>query len=691
MLAADAMTVPVDLVLSTTMRALKAIEAVFLGLIARYGPPSGLNSSGADLTSSGLSSGTPAPSASKCDPTSVLDALTTSVCSLVSTVLSALFAQHTKKAKEATKKKIGIAQVRAAHTATAASAAAIDAVLGGLYAHILGPALRAFATLSEGYLTTCLAGNSNNTIGDELTILPDLRPDAFVLLGDVLTVLEDTFSGNEPTSSAAPSVTVPATPAASAAIPALSDVRTILALECVRELGKLYLPPDPPRLRSLTDESARPNAVARAPHGYAQDDPPSSDSPWQAYSRPGTTPTACSLRARLANASDCASTSGAVPSAASCSSSASRAGTGTLPGSALSSVGVGAGVSVSASVGRGAPRAPRNLGETYSGTSSGPGRGPVSADHPSTLASLPGSKEVEAAAEQERVRPLRAPVRYSGRAGAVADIVSVVPSADGNPQAKRKRQRRETGEGAADLGARIAKLAKKDTVWWLCAVLDRLLPSLPAPPSASTSASPHASQLEAMSLGSASGNCSAPAMCNPSACTSMPAAPTARCVDVAYEAVYDALADLLRRTRPRLRLEHIPPAAAAVGLRPSPPSLRGLSSSASNHARAGSSRTSRHRGILGSAEEGLAEMEVEGEAGAVAVDMAVGEGSSGNSNLWQASAKDARKAEAHGGRMGPREVLGETVDQRAGQGGVEMGEVERGLLLAVLERAWLGV
>ncbi|KAI0656813.1 hypothetical protein C8Q70DRAFT_1008939 [Cubamyces menziesii] len=690
-LTADAMAVPVDLVLSTTTRALKAIETVFLGLVARYRLPSGLNFSGADLPPSGLLPGTRATSVSKCDLASVLEALTTSVCTLVSAVLSALFVQRATKAKQATKKKIGVARSRAAHAAAVSSAAAIDDVLGGLYAHILGPALHAFATLSEGYLTTCLAGDSNNTIGDELTNLPDLRPDVFVLFGDVLTVLEKTFSEHEPTSIFASS------PTARATIPAPSDVRTILALECVRELGKLYVPPDPARLRSRTDESASPNAVARAPHGHAQDDPPSSDSPWQAYSRPGTTPTTGSSRARLANTSDCASTSGAVspaaPASASLLSSASRARPGTASGSALSSVGVGAGAPVGASVGRGAPRAPRNLGETYSGTSSGPGCGPVSADHPSMLASLPGSKEGEAATGQGQGRVQARPSeRNSVRAGAVAsDIVSVLPSVDRNPQAKRKRQRRETGTDAADLGARIAKLARKDTVWWLCAVLDRLLPSLPAPPSASTSASPHASQFEAMSLGPASGDRGTSAACTPAASTSTPAAPTAYCVDVAYDAVYNALADLLRRTRPRSRLGHVPPAAAAAEARPSSPSLRGLSSSTSNHAHAGLSRTSGPRRKLGSAEEGLAEVQVEDAAIDVPVDLAIRGGSAGNSKLGETGAKDARKAAAHGERMGPKEVLGETVDQRAGQGGAEMGEVERGLLLAVLERAWLGV
>ncbi|KAI0327958.1 hypothetical protein GY45DRAFT_1347433 [Cubamyces sp. BRFM 1775] len=560
-LAADAMAVPVDLVLSTTMRALKGIETVFLGLVARYGPPSSLNSPGADLTSLGLLSGARAASASRCDPASVLEALLNSVCTLVSTVLSALFVQRATKAKEATKKKIGIARARAAHAASLSSTAAIDDVLSGLYAHLLGPALHAFSALSEGYLTTSLAGTFDTTAtGDEPTNLPDLRPDVFVLLGHVLKSLEDTFSGNEPSSifassPAAPSATVPAAP--NAAVPVLDDVRTILALECVRELGKLYLPPDPARLRGRTDESASPNAAALSP-------------------------------AALVSASS--------------STSASRARPGTASGSALSSVGVGAGVPLSANVGRGAPRAPRNLGETYSGTSSGPGRGPVV------------------------------------RAGAAsADI------------AKRKRQRRETGTDATDLGARIAKLAKKDTAWWLCAVLDRLLPSLPAPLSASTSASasPQASQLEAISLASASGDRAAPT-------------PTVRCADVAYEAVYDALADLLRRTRPRSRIEHFPPAAAAAQAHPSSPSLRGLSSTASNHARAGSSRTSGPRRVLSSAEEGLAEMELESAAVDVLVDMPIGGGSAGN-------------------------------EKRAGQGGAEMGEVERGLLLAVLERAWLGV
>ncbi|KAJ8495148.1 hypothetical protein ONZ51_g1887 [Trametes cubensis] len=702
MLTADAMAVPVDLVLSTTMRALKAIETVFLGLVARYRLPSGLNCSGADLPPSGLLPGTRAASISKCDLASVLEALTASVCSLVSAVLSALFVKRATKAKQATKKKIGVARARAAHAAAVSSAAAIDDVLGGLYAHILGPALHAFATLSEGHLTTCFTGDSNNTIGDELTNLPDLRSDVFVLFGDVLTVLENTFSEHEPTSipaspPAAPSATGPPRPTARATIPGSSDVKTILSLECVRELEKLFVPPDPARLRSRTDESASPNAAARAPHGYAQDDPPSSDSPWQAYSRPGTTPTTGSSRARLANTSDSASTSGAVPPAAPASasllSSAPCARPGTASGSALSSLGVGAGAPVGASVGRGAPRAPRNLGETYSGTSSGPGCGPVSADHPSMLASLPGSKEVEAATGQGqgRVR-VRPSVRNSVRAGAVAsDIVSVLRSVDGNPQAKRKRQRRETGTDAADLGARIAKLARKDTVWWLCAVLDRLLPSLPAPLSASTSASPHASQLNAMSLEPASGDHGTSATCTPAASTSTQAAPTACCVEVAYEAVYNALADLLRRTRPRSRLGHVPPAAAAAEARPSSPSLRGLSSSTSNHARAGPSRTSGPRRKSSSAEEGLAEMQVEDADIDVPVDLAIRGGSAGNSKLGETGAKDARKAAAHGERMEPREVLGETVDQRAGQGGAQMGEVERGLLLAVLERAWLGV
>ncbi|KAI0820653.1 hypothetical protein BC628DRAFT_844936 [Trametes gibbosa] len=208
-----------------------------------------------------------------------------------------------------------------------------------------------------------------------------------------------------------------------------------------------------------------------------------------------------------------------------------------------------------------------------------------------------------------------------------------------------------SGSDGKGTRARIARLARKDAGWWLCAVLDRMLVSSPglALGSGDRAGSGHAASTPDDGLTGTTGH----------------AGNTGS--DIAHQAVYDALADLLRRTRPYPGLAR----RASASLAPSP-SPRGHSPNTSNHAQERS----------GSA-TGLPSTGAETEKHQAEPHSQETVGSAGNPELnvekTRAGARSAgaRDRRAHAGDAGAR------MD-------AQMSEVERGMLLAVLERAWLG-
>ncbi|KAL1940627.1 hypothetical protein VTO73DRAFT_8062 [Trametes versicolor] len=533
LLSADPTAASVDLVLSTTLRALKAVQAVFSRMVARYGSTAGTSGTCSDA---GLAAG------KTWDPASTLDMLVAFVRSLVCAVVPTLLARYAAATKETNSKRFGLKRAGAACATARATLTAVDDILGSVYELLLVPAVRAFVLLSKGHLVACFAGTSTprgkKRLDDAPPASPDLRPDVFTLLEGLLAILDDVL----------PYIAPPCTPvrspgrtsaAALAPIPGSDQVKTMLALECIRELERLYHP----------DGDDLPNDA--------------SDSPAQAYSRPAHTP-----------ASLAASSSG---------THAAR------PGTAPAALPI---------TERAHPRAARDLGETASGPAQHGG-----------------------------------PVRDSLRAGAA--------SASGG---KAQRGRR-AGRVDAGVDARIAKLARKDAVWWLCAVLDRLLPCLPPP-----SVGP---ERETAAAGD-----DPTAYSGPVPAYNGPTGAAAVGADVAHEAVYAALADLLRRTRPRACSSRppLPPASPSS-------SPRGLSPRASNHAESSPP-------ALGEATDD------------------VGPGPSMGAGGGK-SKRGLEKASAPSRGERPR-----AEDRRAGWAGagdVGMGEVERGMLLAVLERAWLGV
>ncbi|KAI9065522.1 hypothetical protein FKP32DRAFT_1756584 [Trametes sanguinea] len=666
LLAADAMAVPVDLILSTSLRALEAAGRSFAGVLQCYGPYSsaagelgtGLRSDTLRRLSASNSTGSASTftahsgvgqKSSSSAPNCTLETLASLLCSLLSVVLPALLDHHKALAVQFSRKKASKKSKRAEHTATFACAAAIDEILGAVYQHMLLPAIRAFALLSEGYLSDCFfAGTGSNhelnaADDDVSTGLPDLRSAMFTLLQEVLAVLEDTLSQAqvEPKKTSTPASPCTDTSAFAenpARIPSPYDIRTLLALECIRELGKLYLsditsdPAEPSHCTqsscSSTDENPGPYAGTHVRRWHAP------DSCYQPYFHAATPSGPATFTKTLLSASDSASTSASIPPlspsapapASRSSSSATfqqhaRAQPGTL------ACAVRPPTCTLPDAESGPPRAARNLGETYSGARpSAPG--PSSSDH--------------------GARTLR-----SHRASAPA-----VPPEHGKPQLGRGNARGRAGSARI---ARIAKLARKDAAWWLCAVLDRLLPSLPSlPPRAAQQDSPP--PRSASSLGAARDPAG-------SAAPTPSSTGSESCSDVANEAVYYALVDLLRRTRPRPRFRSgLGCALAEMGVNDgcapsSSPAPREFSPFASNHAQ-------REEAPAPAADHPVCTLDADPE-----MDLDPGE------KLAQKSGK--------AGTLGVDPYAGTRVGSR--DTGAEMSEVERGMLLAVLERAWLGV
>ncbi|KAH9855796.1 hypothetical protein C2E23DRAFT_901161 [Lenzites betulinus] len=538
LLAADPTSASADLVVSTTLRAFKAVSVVFSRLVARYENLSGAGSSNAEVDSG----------VALHDSAGTLDTLVALLCTLVSAVVRAMGAQHIVATRHA-KKKASKSSIQAARADAAATLAALDDVLGGVYELVLIPAVRAFVPLSAGYIAACLDTGSSATGND----LPDLRPTVFALLERVLATLDTSLTGSgatpAPTSSskkARPHGAVPA------AIFGSDDVKSLLALECTRELHLLYLPPG-----ENQSPGARPDSLS------------------QAYSRsPDTHPALGSART---SASLAASSSSSRLHAARQGTAAAAVVTG-LPHSRCAP-----------------PRAGANLGETAHMAASGPAGGAAR--------------------------------------GHVGGGDSVRAGAASGPDGKAKRGVRGEGEGEGKNGARarIARLARKDAGWWLCAALGRVLVSSPGPTS---------------SAGESAGTWTATSTLSGltgTAGSSTTGSAGGISTDIAHQAVYDALADLLRRTRTR------PGSArrASSSLAPSP-SPRGHSPEPSNHE------------------------QVPGPPGDL--EAAAGSKPSVRAESTRAAEGDRH---AHAGDAGAR------MDGR-------MSEIERGMLLAVLERAWLG-
>ncbi|KAI0668705.1 hypothetical protein C8Q78DRAFT_1097710 [Trametes maxima] len=601
-LAADPMAVPVDLIISTTIRGLNAVGKVFFRIVSRFGAGADTDvASGAGLDS------TRSVSLSGWDPGLTIEVLVTLVASLVSTAIPALFVHCTGPNKKSKKGK-------SARRSRSVAEAGVDDILGNLYELVLTPSVRSLSVLSRGYLDACLSGSSASTLGKAMhdaqtsAASPDIRADVFAMLDSVLTVLEDTFSnsGDKHTLSSGP-MSSSAGAALPSAITGPASVTTLLALECIRELEKLYLPPganttistsaSPTPTYTPTDEPARPR-----PGVCPQSPFEPSHSPQQGY--PLTA-------AAAAHAPDSAPASA---SNAACSSASQRA----RPGTARAH---------HPPLGCGPPRAARNLGE-------------ISSVPPHGAGPEPGER-----------------ARDSVRAAAALP-------AGGKAKAKSSR----TGRPSAR-SARIAKLARKDAVWWLCAALDRLLPTLPPPSPSSTPQGAVVVESQDVSAGD-------PATIG----TRADAAHVAP--DIAHEAVYAALADLLRRTRPR-------------GLSLS------LASRASNHA-PGAPNPPETCAARDAEADVLVPMRAEVPLGE---DMGGKPNPGGQTKTQTESEREGKgKARPRGeAPCHPNSGSGssDTVDGRAREGdrragcagadAAAMSEVERGMLFAVLERAWLGI
>ncbi|CDO74794.1 hypothetical protein BN946_scf185001.g42 [Trametes cinnabarina] len=646
MLIANTVAVPVDLIMSTTLRSLRAVGDVFTGVLrcyeslsdiakspgvkqnsVHYGRTDSSSSTGPASISTNLSgNGCVLPSSSTLETLSVL------LRSLLSSAIPALLVHNNAVAKQATKKKTRLSHARVAHIHTSACTVAIDNILGSVYEHVLLPTIRAFAMLSEAYLIDCLRLNSGSVregpaFDDIPDSLPDLRPDIFTLLGEVLTVLKDSLSQpriETPRKTPATDSSASTSPSAGpfAANPTSGDVETLLALECIRELGKLYFPV------STSDHPETPNCMQQS-SGSSTDVNP--------VPYPATPNAPAALATTLLSASDSATTSASIPAprcaSASAPSAPSRQPERARPGTCASARRPPTVTLLEAD--SGPPRSARNFGETYAGERAS-GRGPLSSHTP-----------------DHSVRPLR-----SG-----GDNASAIPPAHG--QAAFARGSASGLRDGLSRNARIAELARKDAVWWLCAVLDRMLPPVP-------SVSPPGDQ---QAPGSASSTASASEASGSAAPAPTSTASGARsCSDIANEAVYDALADLLRRTRPRMDLRNaLDTGLGTLGVNggcapSSPPSPRELSPRASTHAQADLAAVAVADHTVLDADESM-ELGLEGKH------------------------QESLESEKEVGKAGTREEdlrAGRPVGTSGGTG-AEMSEVERGMLLAVLERAWLGV
>ncbi|RPD59384.1 hypothetical protein L227DRAFT_576224 [Lentinus tigrinus ALCF2SS1-6] len=764
MLNDNPLSVAVELVLSTTIRALRAIASVLdlvIGDCVQQEPSLHSKTSAASAGRSG-SNCTP------CDPATLLGALTAILRRLISTVLTSLRRHYTAAGSQANaKRKSAVARTRASQTQTAAFNA-MDDVLGGLYALVLAPIVRSFYPLSQGFVSACLEARSrsgsrtnprSSGSGSSSKLPTDLRPALLALLDDSLSALEDVLPGSPAATSGPLSPGIGAKLAA--AIPVAGHVKTLLALESVRELAQLYLPvrpllcteaeaeAEPPNLASDSvdigrtvsdraafvinlnnDNSADPGpgpstkeptreggrgdaasansdrggaSTSRARHSWktttsSTGNPNHDQQQQQQHSqvpprtfpglahvlyqnlpcppgsrddstRPGTS-SAHPLRPAVFAPSACATASASTPAAA---ASAGAVFTG------LRSRWAG------------------NLGETLLGATSGPGGGPVRGVPPASLAETSHAHA------------------HAQRGGA------------GTQCAEDLRGRERERE-------RVTRLARKDAVWYLCTALRRVLPA--APGSGGTAAGSGTGTGTGSRTGKGNGTgattCTPPSsgpnnhpspdaevgVVDPSgnqghgrgskhassdSDSDPPRAPSAD--TAAEQAVYDALADLLRLTQPRARRSDFVPTVAMdvdvdvdVDREPlsspivvcccscsssSCPSASDSCASASCSSRTHSNHAGRGPRSTGPRGTNASH----GHATPTPTMPAAGPGQSESEDPRERVRKRSRSEME---MEGMEEGVGGLAAASASVS-VRMGEVERGMLLAVLERAWLGV
>ncbi|KAI0762432.1 hypothetical protein C8Q74DRAFT_151496 [Fomes fomentarius] len=787
----DALSVPPELISATTTRALRAIASVIDTLVSSCGDKAP-RTNGLLITSTNSNSNLKAR-----DPATIVDALNASLRRLVSVSVPALLAYDrvhtasttTTKRPESRKKQksaVGLPEP------SGAAARAVDDLLGILYTLVLAPALRSFSPLSEGFVEACLGVDSasgprfgprsppgaaqNGSTTTSATISPsglthpaDLRPSILALVDDALCVLEQVLpatNGSSGTSSdASPSAFAPASSgshtasglgtrsqtqrscsvfknagpdshahyqaevgAGAEAIPSACHVKTLLALECVRELEKLYLPPrmtiNP--LDAPTEPEARIAGVPDALSGKGDVVP---EAERRNTTRDGRS--ACGLQETITQSAVASphSLPRRFPGLAevlcqTLGDDSTRPGT--VSGSASSSSPSPAASRTSlrldfAGEPHRAPRSPRvagNLGEIAAAgsTGSGPGCGPV----------------------RDSVRRATAVAEGRRRPGAAGASDTHAHAHAGVGDLRERTQQREKIRARTMVTTR---LARKDTVWYLCAVLQRVLPAVALPSgsgcrshcdaasggcgsgldcdAASASACPAATATAtATTAATLAGNTASPSSAPNTPQAAIDTGPgthtntdtdTRTAIERAAEqAVYDALADLLRRTRRTLPIRtRALLASASSGFHPRKPSPGSGSGEASNHGRPAPASTSSFafaaedrasdavvlsEGLLVPAATGSGEF----TSTSTGAETGTGTGTGTEAGVSGGSAeigvpRDRRGHMRAGTRSAGKGPALQAERERAREGQEAMGEVERGMLLAVLERTWLSI
>ncbi|TFK91540.1 hypothetical protein K466DRAFT_314049 [Polyporus arcularius HHB13444] len=713
MLADNSVSVAVELILSTTTRALRAIASVLTLVIGGtvQQEPSLRSTTSAGAGASGY--------CTPCDSATLLGALTAILRRLVSIVFSSLRTHYTSAGSQAKlKRKSALGRTRASQTQIAAFNA-IDDVLGVLYALVLAPIVRSFFLLSQGFTSACLGpcskpnsranstrtnpgSGSRSSSGSKLPT--DLRPAVLALLDDTLSALEEVLPG----SPAVPSG--PFSPGnakvAAAAIPGAGQVKTLLALECMRELTKLYLPAPPLPCTEAEPSHSDSVGIGRTGGGhmgFVNDN----------SAEPGPGP---SIREPTRGRGDTSSANSdrTITNAAS-TSRAGRLGTATgnhqpprtFPGLAHVLY--------------------QNLGSSDDSTR--PGTSFAHPFLPSSAASASSSSSgSQAPAAHAIFTGLRS--RWADVAGNLGEtLVGAIsgpgcglvrggaPPASQAADSHAHAQRGERG-GAEDLrvSERLARLARKDAVWYLCTALHRLLPAAPGSGSCSSAAGATVAGASTFTPPSSGPNMTPDVDTDPSGNQEEPGvehAPTPACTPpasadtAAEQTVYDALADLLLRTQPPPRW----PTRELSGLQSSsiagscPCSSSSSSSASSASSSAGSASPGSDSNRTGQLSRACAAGAPSASA-SVSVSVAVAvptsrERGGTNSGGCESSAGahtgagDSEYLREPGRTRKRLRTVGDGARTRmqveAGPASVRMGEVERGMLLAVLERAWLGV
>ncbi|KAI0735897.1 hypothetical protein C8Q76DRAFT_293306 [Earliella scabrosa] len=694
MLSDNPLSVSVELIVSTTSRALRAIASLLDVLMSAcvVGSPA----PNPTTTRSGPNA---EPNPNLRDTAAIFDALRASSHRLVSTSIPALLAHHASSVKRLKLQKTDLGRTRISQ-ALAAAASAVDDILGCLYALILAPAVRWLAPVSEGFVSGCFDASTRSSSGpgsssktkappyNSSSLHPtDPCPPILLLLDDTLSALEDVLPGSPAASTGALSPTDPKYSAsgsgADTTIPGAGHVKTLLALECVRELEKLYL---------LTP-----------PHGAGAG----------GAARSSDSVEGCSTNVSPAASKDPTRAGAREPRTRTPGQSATDAHT-----------------SASTSRREQDHSLPRD-----------PPPPPPLKSHLRVRLRIPGLTEVLCAnLGDDSTRPGTPPSRTHTTTANIpaSDFEAHSPSSssqhshpDGDGDAgegphhhthnwfregaKEHPHQDRNHKGVCDREGRVARLARKDALWYLCAVLHRVLPAVALP---STGCSPSSS---GSGLGSGLGNGADSPAATPSATGDVSAPPTPWSVPntprdtgepptgpatrprtrteietVAEHAVYDALADLLRRTRP-------PPARLSPFLPLSGPSWQTFFPGSESRSGPGSNNSDLGLGtgadselVYGSNHEprAFASEQLRADADASR------ESDAGNQKKG-AGADDARRSSVlDGDRRGRVHVPARAPDghgrtPRMGMGMevgmATMGEVERGMLLAVLERAWLGV